>query len=1399
MKTLSQSGWVDEQVLSVDLGNSAVRTNLLTSPFVAQGTPLSQIADRDGAVAGVNGDFFDIDNSQAPQGAEVRSGQPLKSGDFGAGGDIGVTKDGIGTLVDATLDAHATIKGTDYPVQTVNAPNNLAKLPADSLMAFTSGWGTYNRLRSADGSTAVAEALVENNKVVSVNTTGAGDGAIPADGFYLVGTGAQAAVLAALQPGDDATLAYGLKDSLAQSLEWGVGANQVIVRDGALAIGHDTSQAPRTAIGFKDGGRTMLLVTDDGRQTDVVGPGVDFIGQQMIDLGADFAVNLDGGGSTTMMASYLGDRDVTVRNTPSDGTERADPNGVGIFVTPGDGQVDDLVFRPAGDDARVFPGMHRTMTVKGIDSDMTPVALSRSDVRWNTDTGTIDGGLLAAPADDANATIKVRAATDGAQADDNVRVLGSLDSLELNSTRLAIQAAVPEDAFQLRVTGRDGQGYTAPVEDTDLDLDYDHSVVRITPSGSGLKVTPLKNGGTLLTITAGGRSIQLPIAVGVTNQQVYNFADGGVAAGKWGTNGTAGITLSDTPDGIQMDYPKARNMGFNAKTAADDIALPGQPLLIHMRVKSTVPVSLTWAIFPQAGGGSQQIYGPPLRAGWNDLTFAPTASARFPLSFSELQAIETSAGNQQPGSITVSDISVDEPAQVDLPDAPALRVDPIVSPDGRLQQNRDAWTFGALSDIQFTADAPTLAQTGIAAIKRIRATDPDFLILNGDVTDRGLPQDMTLARQTLETAGCDITPVGSEPAPDSTPDPSTGRIPCYYVPGNHESYGLGNVQADLRPFIAEFGQPYRYFDHKGTRFILLASSLGSLHGTAWAQMPMFAAALDSAKDDPSIKNVMVFAHHPVDDPRDTKDSQLGDRTEVALVERMLSDFRNETDKGVAMVGSHAQIMNVHRIEGVPYIVMPSSGKDPYGTPDAGGFTGWVRMGINPDADASSNWLDLDVHTFAQEIDLNTPDSLEVGNTAQISGSEIQPEGVQPGSRVVPLRYPTSVRWSGSDDLAIGSGDDAIQAARDADKVAIFDPVTEQLTALKSGSVALTAAEDSMSTSDDLSPVTATRTIKVVASTADGSQVSIGAPTFPDQAATTISPGQALTISNTGNEPLQIGLDRVETLAGDKGDFIVSDDACSGNPVAPGNACAILVRFAPGHANVTSSAKLVFSDNTAEQRHTVIVTANSVDLPKGDKGDQGPQGIPGEDGPTGPVGQTGQTGPTGPTGPTGTDGAAGPQGAAGNDGAQGPAGNDGAAGPQGPTGNDGAAGPQGTQGPAGNDGAQGVAGPRGDKGDKGDKGDRGAAGRDALVTCTVKSSSGLYERVTCTVTYSAKTASAAKVIKKTSIATLVKNNKTVATGKVGQLRGKKGKKVKRGTYTLRVKTGKKTASLPVSIR
>ncbi|RKQ91392.1 3',5'-cyclic AMP phosphodiesterase CpdA [Solirubrobacter pauli] len=1064
LKTVDETGWYDHQILSVDLANPAVKSDSLWKGAVSAGGPLTESANKAGAVAGVNADFFDINNSTAALGGQILGGTLLKSPDLGTGWNhAGVGKDGIGRLVDLTLEASATLKGTKHTVLTLNAANGNG-VPAGSLLAFTKAWGTYARNRGLLGVTNVAEVLVTANKVVSVNPTGTGAGEIPDDSFVLVGRDAAADALRALAPGDDATLTYGLKDEVARSMQFAVGGNQPLVRDGAALPDDQLDNAvhPRTAIGFKDGGKTMLLVTADGRQAPVLGVTLRQLARTFVKLGAETALNLDGGGSTTMVARALGDTSVTVRNSPSDGAERHDPNGVGVFVTPGSGQVDELIVTPEA--PRVFPGLHRTLKVKGVDDHDTPVA--PGTVTW---TGADAGGRVAAPAD-ATGTLTATAKSGTVSEEAKVRVLGKLRTLELSSARLAFADADPSAARTLRVEGRDRQGYTAPIELADLDLSYDTSLLEVEQSGELLKLTPIKAGGTTLVFKAAGEQVKLPVTIGVVTQTAYTF-DHADETTRWSTNGTepATQTLSMQDGRLKLTYAGRRNMGITMRTAVvpNRIPLPGQPLRMRLRLWSELPITLSYVSYLNADGVSSGPLGAAIKAGWNDLEWTFPATTKFPVRIASFQVIETNVAQQKNGSVIFDKIDFDSSAEVESPPIEDLRPDALFSADGKAEGD---WSFATLSDIQFTAAQPDLAKTGIAAINRIRATKPDLLVLNGDVTDLGGVADLKLARQTLETGGCDLVPAGG--AEDSDPD----TIPCYYVPGNHESY-TASGQGTLDNWVAEFGRPYRTFDHKGTRFVLLNSTLGTLRSSSWAQLPMLDAALKSAATDPSIDNVMVFAHHPVDDPGELDASQLTDRTEVALIEKLLTDFRETSDKGIAMVGSHAQIADVHREQGVPYVVLPSSGKAPYGTPDRGGFTGWMKWTVDRSEKASQQWITADVRAFAQSATLTAPDALEVGDSTQVEGTIVQPSGVLPGSRVVPLRYPMSVRWSGSDNLAIGTD---VAGAKAAGKAAILDPATRKLTALKSGDVTVTVTVDSMreyTGPESMAPITTSKVIR----------------------------------------------------------------------------------------------------------------------------------------------------------------------------------------------------------------------------------------------------------------------------------------------------------------------------------
>lgn len=163
-KYLAASGWVDRHILTAKLDDPAVSTDLLHAPKVAQGSALTTQANAAGAVAGVNGDFFDIGNSGAALGFEFTGGRLRKSGTRNGGQTVGVTRGGIGKLVNLALSAKATF---DYAEHAISGYNQVG-IPAGGIGAYTSEWGAYDRQTQAGGPANAAnsaEVWIEAGKV----------------------------------------------------------------------------------------------------------------------------------------------------------------------------------------------------------------------------------------------------------------------------------------------------------------------------------------------------------------------------------------------------------------------------------------------------------------------------------------------------------------------------------------------------------------------------------------------------------------------------------------------------------------------------------------------------------------------------------------------------------------------------------------------------------------------------------------------------------------------------------------------------------------------------------------------------------------------------------------------------------------------------------------------------------------------------------------------------------------------------------------------------------------------------------------------------------------------------------------------------------------------------------
>ena len=105
--------------------------------------------------------------------------------------------------------------------------------------------------------------------------------------------------------------------------------NRLLLDDGVIRVTNNRDLHPRTAIGIdRDTGQLLLLVVD-GRQDLSRGLTMKELAKLFQRLGVEDALNLDGGGSSIMLARQV-DGSLAVLNSPSDGHPRPVANGLEI-------------------------------------------------------------------------------------------------------------------------------------------------------------------------------------------------------------------------------------------------------------------------------------------------------------------------------------------------------------------------------------------------------------------------------------------------------------------------------------------------------------------------------------------------------------------------------------------------------------------------------------------------------------------------------------------------------------------------------------------------------------------------------------------------------------------------------------------------------------------------------------------------------------------------------------------------------------------------------------------------------------------------------------------------------------------------------------------------------------
>ncbi|MCC9739240.1 phosphodiester glycosidase family protein [Streptomyces sp. MNU89] len=1045
--------WLRADALTVDLGGGARVDHLSSGTVTGRATVPEMAAAHDPGpgrrtVAAVNADFFDL-GTGAPLGPGIRDGRLVGMPSGEARTAAGIGPDDAGRILALYFDGTVTLPSGTHTLHAYNA----ARVPDGGIGLYTPQWGDADRAHTVDGAGRTAEVTVADGRVRETAVR-PGRGPVPEGTTVLVGRDAGADLLAALRPGDPVTTEYRPRTDGGPVPRTAVGGRGVLVADGEPQDWEgrpNNEPAPRTAVGFSRDGTTMHLLTVDGRQADSGGATLTELGLLMRELGAHNALNLDGGGSSTLVAREAGGTGPRVENSPADGRARPVSNGLAVTAPAGSGRLTgfrvETVTAPetapttgpvlGGRPDRVFPGLTRALRATGHDETYGPAA---GRPRWRVRSGSAgrigDDGVFTAR---RGGTAEVEARLGAARGTARLTVIDALDRIVPTTPRVGLADASATGTFG--ITGLDAHGTEAPVEPADVRLEYDRSRFSVTPDGRGsFTVAARTEGGSgLIEATVRGRTAVVGVTVGLEERGIAGFddagdwtfsqarADGSVAAVPGGREGT----------GLRMSYDFTLSTATRAAYANPPARIPvaGQPQSFRLWIKGDGNGAWPSLHLVDAQDTSLVLRGPFVTwTGWREVEFEVPPGTVHSLRVRRFYLAETDPLKQYTGEIVIDGLTARVPPDIDLPAAEPVP-DPLIA--GAAETGGRDWRFAVLSDAQFTArepDGPLVRQTR-RTLREIRASRPELLLVNGDLVDEGSAADLALARRVLKEELGDA-------------------VPWVYVPGNHEVMG-GSIEL----FEKEFGPGHRVFDHRGTRFITLDTSRLTVRGGGLAQIRAVRAELERAAADPGTGSVIVVQHVPPRDPTPQRASELTDRKEAALLESWLADFRRTSGKGAAVIGAHVGVFHASRVGGVPYLVNGNAGKAPAAPPGRGGFTGWSTVGVDRITEAERararqrpweggpDWISVRTRPHVDGLRMDGPGALPAGETARVTAAVTQGEGS--AARQVPVGFPVSADWTGSPNLRIGSPEGARPW-----HAAAYDPVTGTLTALRPATVVL---------------------------------------------------------------------------------------------------------------------------------------------------------------------------------------------------------------------------------------------------------------------------------------------------------------------------------------------------------
>ncbi len=638
---------------------------------------VSSMANRTGAVAGVNGDFFESESSGMALGMSVQEGQlihhPSPSAVLGIGYD--------NQVIIGKYSFQGSVTAANGQAYTIRALNGHPVTYPNDMVLLTPELGYWEMVANA---TIVTLQKLDGGayKVTSVEPMKTVTEAPPFGYVKLIaqGSGPINYVMQNVQKGDTVNLSYGTSPG-STNLKYAIGGGPILLKDGQYFAdpnpplpGASSYRGPITGVAVTADGKRMLQLVVDGRTSSSIGLTYVQTANYLKTRGVAHAMLLDGGGSTEMVLRQPGDTKATVANSPSDGWERRVANGLFVYSksplgTPA--RVTDW-----GESVQAFIGEKSKVTKKYAVLDQNYNPLPSEGVTFSVEPsslGTIDqSGQFVASKQGGRGKIIVSAKSNpAAYTEIPLTVYDSVDTLTLSPSVVDLGAG---ETYTFTAKGTVA-GQTLTLNPELLTWTSSNATYGSVNNGKFTAANATGNGMTTVTAKIGNKTATASVYVGyvqktvdrMDNAQLWKRTD------RWGDVGTLATSAAQSRPGFTastaLNYRFAGNAGLQQFVfyPKDALSLPAKndnaavnPIGIGMWVYGDNSGMKLIGSFEKPDGTIVQATNQVKIdfSGWKYVTLKFPANATFPLKLDYLDLVAEGLARDVSGTLYFNDLQV---------------------------------------------------------------------------------------------------------------------------------------------------------------------------------------------------------------------------------------------------------------------------------------------------------------------------------------------------------------------------------------------------------------------------------------------------------------------------------------------------------------------------------------------------------------------------------------------------------------------------------------------------------------------------------------------------------------------------------------------------------------------